>query len=106
MLSTANSRSDPFWTVWEIEDPSWLRLKATADLVDFFTEEFLAKQRRLLGETLFKAEYLGIPGGGEASPFTWELYQRATHPYAPLVRPGSAFGPSLTMSTNGPASYR
>jgi hypothetical protein len=92
MLSTANSRSDPFWTVWSDDDPSWLRLQATADLVDLFSEEFLAQQRRLLGETLFKAEYLGIPGGGEASPFTWELYERATHPSPPLVRPGPAFG--------------
>ena len=29
MLSTAWSRTDPFWTVWEDqEDPAWIRLKA------------------------------------------------------------------------------
>jgi hypothetical protein len=38
-------------------------------------------------------EYLGIPLGGQASPFTWELYERATQVHVPLVPPGSAFGP-------------
>src|SRR5215208_1946288 len=36
MLSTAWSRTDPFWTTWADDDPSWLRLKATADTVSFF----------------------------------------------------------------------
>ena len=31
MLSTAWSRSDPFWTAWAGDDPSWIRLQATAD---------------------------------------------------------------------------
>ena len=31
MLSTAWSRTDPFWTAWESDDPSLIRLKATAD---------------------------------------------------------------------------
>src|SRR5438270_4095069 len=31
MLSTAWTRTDPFWSVWADDDPSWLRLKATAD---------------------------------------------------------------------------
>ena len=31
MLSTAWSRTDPFWTAWAIDDPSWIRLKATAE---------------------------------------------------------------------------
>ena len=107
MLSTANSRSDPFWTVWADEDPSWLRLKATADLVDFFSEDFLRKQRHLLGETRFKAEYLGIPGGGEASPFTWELYERATTSTSALRSAGSEPLACLWMtSTNGPVSNR
>jgi hypothetical protein len=56
MLSTAWSRTDPFWTAWESDDPSWLRLKATADTVPFFTEEYLEQQRRLQGEHNFKRE--------------------------------------------------
>ena len=35
MLSTAWSRTDPFWTAWASDDPSLIRLKATADTVDF-----------------------------------------------------------------------
>ena len=59
----------------------------------FFSLEFLNQERRALGENGFKREYLGIPGGGEASPFSWDLYERATAIDIPLVRPGSAFQP-------------
>jgi len=31
-----------------------------------------------MGEEAFKREYLGIPLCGQASPFTRELYERAT----------------------------
>jgi Terminase large subunit, T4likevirus-type, N-terminal len=93
MLSTAWSRTDPFWTAWADEDPSWMRLKATADSVTFFAEEFLNQERRALGENGFNREYLGIPGCGEASPFSWDLYERATRIHVPLVRPGRAFQP-------------
>ena len=93
MLSTAWSRTDPFWTAWANENPSWMRLRATAETVSFFSEEFLEQERRELGENGFKREYLGIPGGGEASPFGWELYERATRIHVPLVQPGSAFQP-------------
>ena len=36
MLSTAWSRTDPFWTAWANDDPSWMRLKATADIARLF----------------------------------------------------------------------
>ncbi len=61
MLSTAYTRTDPFWTVWDDDDPSWMRLRATAETVSFFHEGFLEQQRRLLGERRFNCEYLGIP---------------------------------------------
>jgi hypothetical protein len=95
MLSTAWSRSDPFWNVWAGDDPSWLRLRATVETVTCFSEQYLAQERRAHGENGFNREYLGIPGGGEASPFTWELYDRATRIQVPLVRPGRAFGPPI-----------
>jgi hypothetical protein len=93
MLSTAWSRTDPFWTAWASDDPSWMRLKATADSVTIFSEEFLDQERRAHGENGFKREYLGIPGAGEASPFSWDLYERATRIHIPLVQPGPAFHP-------------
>ena len=78
---------------WSSEDPSWIRLKATADQVDTFTEQFLAQERSALGEAAFKREYLGIPQSDQASPFGWELYDRATTVRTPLVPPGRAFQP-------------
>jgi hypothetical protein len=95
MLSTAWSRTDPFWTAWASDDSFWIRLKATADIPGLFSVEFLEQERRALGEDVFKREYLGIPGGGAASPFSWDLYERATQIHVPLVRPGPAFGPPL-----------
>ena len=94
MLSTAWSRSDPFWTAWAADDPSWIRLQATADMPGApFDTTFLQQERQQLGEQTFKREYLGIPGGNEASPFTWDLYERAAHIHAPLAPPGPAFQP-------------
>jgi hypothetical protein len=95
MLSTAWSRTDPFWTAWSDDDPSWIRLQATAETAPF-SKEFLDKERRALGEHAFLREYYGIPMGEQASPFTWELYERATQSRPPLVRPGPAFEPRLT----------
>ena len=81
MLSTANSRSDPFWTVWAERRSVVAAAESDGEIWSISSPKIsLAQQRRLLGETRFKREYLGIPGGGEASPFTWELYERATHP--------------------------
>ena len=95
MLSTAWSRTDPFWTAWASDDPSWMRLKATADDATLFPAEFLEQERRALGDDGFKREYLGIPLGAHASLFTWDLYERATQIHAPLVPPGPAFGPAV-----------
>src|SRR5262249_31624281 len=83
---------DPFWTAWIDGDASWLRLKATADVVPF-PPGFLDLERRALGEHAFNREYLGIPGGANASPFTWELYEWAIKGHVPLVPPGAAFNP-------------
>ena len=94
MLSTAWSRTDPFWMAWAGDDQSWIRLKATADTVHY-DPKFLEQERRSLGEDAFKREYFGVPLGAQASPFTWELYERATQVHAPLVPPGPAFGPPL-----------
>ena len=78
MLSTAWSRTDEFWKAWSSDDPSWLRLKATVDIYpDLIPAAFLETERRQ-GDDYFKREYLGIPSGGHVSPFTSDLYERAT----------------------------
>lgn len=104
MLSTAWSRTDPFWTAWANDDPSWMRLKATADTAGLFSPEYLEQERRALGENNFKREYLGIPIGAHGSLFDWELYERATQFHAPLIPPGPAFGPPLAEIAVGVAN--
>jgi hypothetical protein len=94
MLSTAWSRTDPFWMAWAGDDQSWIRLKATADTVHY-DPKFLEQERISLGEDAFKREYFGVPLGAQASPFTPELYERATQVHRPLVPPGPAFGPPV-----------
>ncbi len=94
MLSTAWIRCDPFWKPWASDDPSWMRLRATADSdPTLFTAGFLEQERRSMGEDAFKREYLGIPVGSGASPFTWDLYERATKFHVPKAPPGAAFAP-------------
>src|SRR3954453_14323164 len=56
MLSTAWSRTDPFWTAWDSDDPSWIRLRATAELPGLIDPKYLEQERRALGEHLFKRE--------------------------------------------------
>ena len=94
MLSTAWSRTDPFWTAWESGDQSCIRLQATADMPDAFpfAPAFLEQERLALGEAAFKREYLGIPTGDHVSPFTWDLYDHATQSHTAKVAPGPAFG--------------
>ena len=101
MLSTAWSRTDPFWTVWSNGDEFWLRLKATADVCGLYTEEQLAQERRALGEIRFNREFLGIPGGGGVSPFDWDLYQRAIQVRAPQMPGGPAFQPPQQAVAQG-----
>ena len=94
MLSTAWNRTDPFWTAWSSDDPTWIRLKATADAnPELFIKDFLEQERRAMGEHDFNREYLGIPGGGQASPFSWDLFDCATQIHVPLVPLGPAFRP-------------
>src|SRR5262245_45159665 len=77
MLSTAWTRTDPFYTAWESAG-QWIRLKATVDEDPaLFSAAFLEEEKANLGEECFKREYYGIPSGGQVSPFTWEMYQRA-----------------------------
>src|SRR5262245_14317246 len=79
MLSTAWSRTDPFWSVWAGGDPSWTRIRATVDVVPKLIEPAtLERAKQQLSADDFKREYLGIPAGAQVSPFTFELYERAT----------------------------
>jgi hypothetical protein len=79
MLSTAWSRTDPFWTVWDSSDTSWTRIDATLGVAPHLISPLVVeKARRQLSEEDFKREYLGIPAGSQVSPFNFGLYERAT----------------------------
>jgi len=94
MLSTAWTRSDPFWTAWSGGNPDWMRLQATVDTnPELFEPQYLEQERRELGEEAFNQEYRGIPGGTQMNPFTWDLFERATRTHVPKASPGPAFGP-------------
>ena len=85
MLSTAWSRTDPFWSVWSSDDPSWTHIKATVDVApNLIAPDVLDRARHQLSEDDFKREYLGVPAGTQVSPFTFALYERATQ--APVHR--------------------
>ena len=91
MLSTAWTRTDPFWTAWESDDQDLIKIKVTADEPDCpLSEEHLASERKALSEADFKREYLGIPAGSHTSPFTWNLYDRATHIFTPQMAAATA----------------
>jgi Terminase large subunit, T4likevirus-type, N-terminal len=106
MLSTAWSRTDPFWTVWDNGDPSWLRLKATIDVFALYSAEYLDQERQALGEAAFKREYLGVPAGENVSPFSWDLYDRATTVRIPLVPAGPAFAPKPKPPVPAPNPFQ
>jgi hypothetical protein len=77
MLSTAWSRTDPFWLAWENDD--WVRIRATIDVEPtLIAPKVLEKAQRQLSADDFKREYLGVPAGSQVSPFTYDLYERAT----------------------------
>ena len=79
MLSTANTRTDPFWSAWEAGDESCMRIQVTVDVdPTLYSQAYLDQERRALGEDRYKREFLGIPAGGQASPFIWEQFERAT----------------------------
>ena len=80
MLSTAWSRSDPFWQVWESDDPSWVRIRSLTDNNPRYSKAFLDGERANLGDTIFRREYLGEPLGHGASPFDWSLYDQRDVP--------------------------
>jgi hypothetical protein len=61
---------------------------------DAFCGRLLEQERQALGEDDFKREYLGIPAGSHTSPFTWEMYEQATHVHVPKVAPGRGFMPT------------
>jgi hypothetical protein len=101
MLSTANSRTDPFWSAWDTGGEVWNRIQVTVDVdPTLYSQEYLDLERRALGDERYKREFLGIPAGGASSRFTWDLYDRAAQP---LLRPDAwrIFKPTIIVQDVG-----
>src|SRR5262249_28161756 len=65
MLSTANTRTDPFWSAWETGGESWKQIQVTVDVdPTLYPQDYLDQERRALGDDRYKREFLGIPAGG------------------------------------------
>ena len=101
MLSTANTRTDPFWSAWDTGGASWTKITVTVDVdPTLYSREYLDQERQALGEDRYKREFLGIPAGGPVSRFTWELYDRATQaPVHPAIWKG--FKPTIIVHDVG-----
>ncbi len=106
MLSTAWSRVDEFWRVWESDDPTWIRIKSLAEDNPRYSKAFLDGERVALGETAFRREYLGEPLGHGASPFAWDLFDRATSKHEPRVPPGPDFMPRTEVTAKAENPFR
>jgi len=101
MLSTANTRTDPFWSAWETGGQGWMRIQVTVDVdPTLYPQDYLDQERRALGDDRYKREFLGIPAGGPVSPFTWDLYDRAAQP---LLHPNAwqIFKPTIIVQDVG-----
>ena len=90
MLSTAWSTTDPFWRVWaDAEDTSWLRIRATADTIERYSDDFLRAEGRALGRRAFRREYYGEPLGSDAAAFDPGAIE-ALFAAAPAAQPAAA----------------
>ena len=98
---------DPFWIAWASDDPSWIRLKATADDVDIFSEDYLDQERRELGEAAFKREYLGCRRATRQARSVGSSMSARPTRGMPFEPPGAAFRPPPPAPTiEGPNPFR
>jgi len=56
-LSTPNGRHGFFWEAWAKGGADWTRLEVPAPRISRITPEFLAEERRCLGESWYRQEY-------------------------------------------------
>ena len=103
MLSTAWSRTDPFWTAWASDDPTWMRLERRRTPPDLFPKEFWSRSAAAGRAQVSTVNISAFPLGAEASPFGWEpLRQCDLRPFAtvPPVRFGSASCDGVPLETH------
>lgn len=85
-LSTPNGRDNWFSDRWHDGSNGWTRISWRAEQCPRIKTEFLAAQRRELGERLFKQEYLcECVTEGDAPAFDLELIQNSIRPMGTLM---------------------
>lgn len=58
LMSSPNAQSGEFYKIWHGNFPEWKKYSVTATDCPRISPEFLASERRLKGETVFRREYL------------------------------------------------
>jgi len=99
LASTPAGRRGHFWDAWNGE-PDWERVRITADQCPRIPPEFLAQERRALGERWFLQEYFASFEEATAQLFGYDLVMGALSSAVPVL-----FGPNgcpLPASSNTP----
>jgi hypothetical protein len=88
MLSSAFARSGAFYEAYVGGSPEWLRLKVTASMCPRISPEFLAEERRALGDRWYSMEYDCAFGDDVAAVFTTDEIRRMFTPDVTPLFPG------------------
>jgi hypothetical protein len=76
-LSSAFARSGWYFDLWTEGGPSWLRLSVKSSECPRISKEFLAEERRILGERWYAMEYENVFGESLAAVFSLDDITRA-----------------------------
>jgi hypothetical protein len=83
-LSTPKGKRGAFYETWTGNDPDWHRIQVELGSCDRITPEFLARERKNLGETRFREEYLCEFLDSDIAAFNSSLVEMM---FDPEVRP-------------------
>ena len=81
MLSTANTRTDPFWSAWETGGQSWVRIQVTVDLdPTLYNQSYSTKSAARWAKIATSGNSSASRQVVPVSPFTWDRFDDATRP--------------------------
>jgi len=75
-LSTPKGKRGIFYETWTSGDPDWHRIRVELGSCDRITPEFLARERKNLGETKYREEYLCEFLDSEMNAFSTDIIDR------------------------------
>ena len=89
-LSTPFSKSGVFYDTWTSDDPEWLRIRVELGSCSRITPEFLARERKNLGETAYRSDYLLEFLDDLEAAFSTEVIDGIFNPHLKALWPGGA----------------